>query len=110
MLIIGKLYKLSSIYLHECSGETCTYKHCLQVDIIDNFIICSNEVNGDEYATTIYNDSIGIYLDSISLEPINYIDCVDNGNLENITYCKFLVEDKLIFLREDSFQYVLLGN
>ena len=106
MLIPGKLYQLYSPEYHLCSGKTCEETSCNGQGLWD-FIICADELVGKEYLTTIYNEAIGMYIDKIECEmPVIFEDPIGlKSGSEVVTYFKFLIKDRTILIREDSFKY-----
>jgi hypothetical protein len=89
-----------------CSGKKCKEARCNGQGLWD-FIICADELGGKEYLTTIYNESIGMYIDKIECEmPILFeYPIAFNNDSEIVTYFRFLIKDRTILVREDSFKY-----
>lgn len=106
MLTPGKLYQLYSPEYHLCIGKTCEEQSCNGQGLWD-FIICADELGGKEYLTTIYNESIGMYIDKIECNiPILFEDpLITQNENESVYYYKFLIQDRIIYIREDSFKY-----
>ena len=106
MLIPGKLYQLYSPDYHLCTGKDCKEQRCNGQGLWD-FIICADELGGLEYLTTIYNESIGMFIEKIQCDvPILFEDPlgIQNEN-ESVYYYRFLIQDRTIYIREDSFKY-----
>lgn len=106
LLMPGKLYQLYSPDYHFCSGEKCEEASCNGQGLWD-FIICTDELGGKEYLTTVYNEAIGMYINKIECEmPIGFEYHVGfKSDSKIVAYFRFLIKDRTILLREDSFKY-----